>query len=83
MTLHVAQQAGTQLSPPTIHLSSFKLVFSFVGRKIKDGFASSTVCFSDLVAHQQVLGASYGFHGWSQWVDATLRLNPTCIENKG
>ena len=30
------------------------LVFSFVGRKIKDGFASSTVCFSDSVAHQQV-----------------------------
>jgi hypothetical protein len=21
--------------------------------------------------------------GWSQWVDATLRSNPTCIENKG
>ena len=21
--------------------------------------------------------------GWSQWVDATLSSNPTCIENKG
>jgi len=22
------------------------------------------------------------FAGWSQWVEATLRSNPTCIENK-